>query len=268
MACGRASGSASGCRAGSRAWWRSSPAREAATICCPSLHRDHTVGEVVELMQRTRATAFIWQEGYGADADKRDFIDALKAADTVQHVYRLKPLAEKDTALFPGIGPAQGRMSRRQDRSQPGRLSRLHVRHDRQAQGRDAFATIRCSPMRAQLAADWSIDRHVGGLFALAAQPQSRFRRAGDGDGDGRRARRSTTCRAARASPTASSKPTRASWSACRRTPSICCGEMQQARAERPRPAHGLPHLRLGGAERGGGAASSRRASSRKAATA
>ena len=24
-------------------------------ICCPSLHRDHTVGEVVELMQRTRA---------------------------------------------------------------------------------------------------------------------------------------------------------------------------------------------------------------------
>ena len=56
---------------------------KSGAICCPSLHRDHTVGEVVELMQRTRATAFIWQEGYGADADKRDFIDALKAAETV-----------------------------------------------------------------------------------------------------------------------------------------------------------------------------------------
>src|SRR5687768_13380655 len=29
------------------------------TICCPSLHRDHTVGEVVELLQRTRAAALI-----------------------------------------------------------------------------------------------------------------------------------------------------------------------------------------------------------------
>ena len=42
------------------------------TICCPSLHRDHTVGEVVELLQRTRAAALIVQDGYGADAGKRD----------------------------------------------------------------------------------------------------------------------------------------------------------------------------------------------------
>jgi acyl-CoA synthetase len=80
---------------------------KSGAICCPSLHRDHTVGEVVELMQRTRAVAFIWQEGYGADADKRDFIDALKAVETVKPVYRLKPLTESDTALFPGIGPAK-----------------------------------------------------------------------------------------------------------------------------------------------------------------
>ena len=92
-ACGRASASASGCRAGSRAWWRCSPARKSGAICCPSLHRDHTVGEVVELMQRTRGVAFIWQNGYGADADKRDLIDALKAVPTLRHVYRLEPLA-------------------------------------------------------------------------------------------------------------------------------------------------------------------------------
>src|SRR5437870_2963202 len=74
---------------------------KSGAICCPSLHRDHTVGEVAELMQRTRAVAFIWQEGYGADADKRDFIDALKTAETVSQVYRLKPLSATDQALFP-----------------------------------------------------------------------------------------------------------------------------------------------------------------------
>ena len=62
---------------------------KSGAICCPSLHRDHTVGEVVELMQRTRAVAFIWQSGYGADADKRDLIEALKAVPTMRHVYRL-----------------------------------------------------------------------------------------------------------------------------------------------------------------------------------
>ncbi len=82
---------------------------KSGTVCCPSLHRDHTVGEVAELMQRTRATAFIWQEGYGADADKRDFLEALKTADTVQQIYRLKPLSETNSTLFPGLaahGPA------------------------------------------------------------------------------------------------------------------------------------------------------------------
>src|SRR5215471_17255079 len=27
-------------------------------VCCPSLHRDHTTGEIVELLGRTRAAAF------------------------------------------------------------------------------------------------------------------------------------------------------------------------------------------------------------------
>jgi acyl-CoA synthetase len=76
---------------------------KSGALCCPSLHRDHTVGEVAELMQRTRAVAFVWQEGYGADADKRDFLEALKAAEAVKHVYRLKPLSEANSAVFPGL---------------------------------------------------------------------------------------------------------------------------------------------------------------------
>src|SRR6185503_18149048 len=67
---------------------------KSGAICCPSLHRDHTVGDVVELMQRTRAAAFIWQSGYGADADKRDPLEALKAVPTLRHIYRLEPLTE------------------------------------------------------------------------------------------------------------------------------------------------------------------------------
>src|SRR4029453_1771574 len=39
------------------------------TVCCPSMHRDHTVGEIVARVERTRAAALIAQPGYGADAD-------------------------------------------------------------------------------------------------------------------------------------------------------------------------------------------------------
>jgi acyl-CoA synthetase len=71
-------------------------------VFCPSLHRDHTVGEVVELLQRTRARAIIWQAGYGADADKRDFSAALKDVPTLRHVYKLEPLSENSVS-WPGI---------------------------------------------------------------------------------------------------------------------------------------------------------------------
>ncbi len=77
-------------------------------ICCPSLHRDHTVGEVIELMQRTRSAAFVVQDGYGADADKRDLAAALQEVPTLRHTYRLKPLSEADREPFAGIAPARG----------------------------------------------------------------------------------------------------------------------------------------------------------------
>jgi acyl-CoA synthetase len=79
---------------------------KSGAVCCPSLHRDHTVGEVVELMQRTRAVAFIWQTGYGADADKRNPLEALKAVPTLRHIYRLEPLTEHNKAPFADLPPA------------------------------------------------------------------------------------------------------------------------------------------------------------------
>src|SRR5688572_5707013 len=62
-------------------------------VCCPSLHRDHTIGEVVELLQRMQAAAFVVQTGYGADAGKRDLAALLKDVPTLRHVYRLDPLS-------------------------------------------------------------------------------------------------------------------------------------------------------------------------------
>jgi acyl-CoA synthetase len=56
-------------------------------VCCPSLHRDHTAGEIVELLGRMRAAAFIGQVGYGADAGKRDIFAELGAIETLRHVY-------------------------------------------------------------------------------------------------------------------------------------------------------------------------------------
>jgi hypothetical protein len=39
-------------------------------VCCPSLPSDHTVGDVVALTKRMRASALILQTGYDADADR------------------------------------------------------------------------------------------------------------------------------------------------------------------------------------------------------
>jgi len=77
-------------------------------VCCPSLHRDHTVGEVMELMQRTRARAFVVQAGYGADADKHDLDTALAAVPTLGKVYRLSPLAAEAGAPFADLPDAEG----------------------------------------------------------------------------------------------------------------------------------------------------------------
>src|SRR5437667_7105786 len=41
-------------------------------VCNPSLHRNYTVAEIVELLARTRATAMFAQPGYGAASGSHD----------------------------------------------------------------------------------------------------------------------------------------------------------------------------------------------------
>ena len=58
-------------------------------VCCPSLHRDHTVGDTVSLLKRMRATAIVAEEAYGADAMKNDLFAHLSEVESIQHVYKL-----------------------------------------------------------------------------------------------------------------------------------------------------------------------------------
>jgi acyl-CoA synthetase (AMP-forming)/AMP-acid ligase II len=74
-------------------------------VCCPSLHRDHTVGDILALLGRTRSAALIAQSGYGADADRRDLFAALGDVGSLRHVYRLDPLMS-DQGLFAQAGAA------------------------------------------------------------------------------------------------------------------------------------------------------------------
>jgi acyl-CoA synthetase len=56
-------------------------------VCCPSLHRAHTAGEVVELLTRMRAAAVVVEAQYGADAGSTDVLSLLSGVDTLKHVY-------------------------------------------------------------------------------------------------------------------------------------------------------------------------------------
>ena len=60
-------------------------------VCCPSLHRGHTVGEVVVLVDRMRAAALIAEPGYGADADRHDIFAALADRDFLRVAWRIGP---------------------------------------------------------------------------------------------------------------------------------------------------------------------------------
>ena len=130
---------------------------KSGAICCPSLHRDHTTGEVVELMQRTRCVAFIWQTGYGADADKRDLIEALKAVPTLRHVYQLEPLAASDKAPFSGLSSAKGDGA--ENKSDPNRIVYLAFTSGTTGKPKGVMHSDNTLLANArQLAKDWSVN--------------------------------------------------------------------------------------------------------------
>lgn len=65
-------------------------------VCCPSLHRDHTVEDILALLKRMRASALVAEVGYGADADKHDVFGQTTALESLRHAYRLTKAAADD----------------------------------------------------------------------------------------------------------------------------------------------------------------------------
>jgi len=72
-------------------------------VCCPSPHRNHTVAEVVALMERMRTAAFIYQSGFGADAKDRDIEAEIRDMGWLRHIYRLPPVGPDTGAPFAGL---------------------------------------------------------------------------------------------------------------------------------------------------------------------
>jgi acyl-CoA synthetase (AMP-forming)/AMP-acid ligase II len=134
-------------------------------VCCPSLHRDHTTGEVVELLQRTRAAALIVQDGYGADAAKRDLAEALQQVPTLRHVYRLKPHAADNAAPFPGLGNAVAGAPKKSD---PNAIVYLAFTSGTTSKPKGVLHSDNTLLANArQLAKDWSID-NTAVVFSLS----------------------------------------------------------------------------------------------------
>ena len=60
-------------------------------VCCPSLHRNHTTGEVIALVDRMRAAAVIADPGFGADAERHDLFGELADRDFLRWTHRIGP---------------------------------------------------------------------------------------------------------------------------------------------------------------------------------
>jgi acyl-CoA synthetase len=141
---------------------------KSGAVCCPSLHRDHTIGDVAELMARTRCVAFVWQNGYGADADKRDLIEALKAVPTLRHVYRLEPQISAATPILPPSDTAVSSKTDVEIKSDPNRIVYLAFTSGTTGRPKGVMHSDNTLLANAlQLAKDWNVD-HRSVVFTLS----------------------------------------------------------------------------------------------------
>jgi len=69
-------------------------------VVCPSPHRNHTVREIVELLERMQAVAFVYQEGFGSDAATTNIKLELSRLSSLDHIFQIEPF--KTTPLFAG----------------------------------------------------------------------------------------------------------------------------------------------------------------------
>jgi acyl-CoA synthetase (AMP-forming)/AMP-acid ligase II len=74
----------------------------AGFVCCPSLHRDHTTADIIELLNRMRAAVFVGEVGYGADAERRDIFADLDQVPTLKSIFKLGAVGSEGGGLPQG----------------------------------------------------------------------------------------------------------------------------------------------------------------------
>ena len=74
-------------------------------VCCPSLHRDHTVAEIRALLERMRAAALIAEPGYGADGARQDIFAAASDLTSPPLALALAPLGREAAGPAPFADP-------------------------------------------------------------------------------------------------------------------------------------------------------------------
>ena len=65
-------------------------------VCCPSLHRNHTVAEIMQILDRFCAAALISEKGYGTGADRCDVDAELARLRHAPVHYALQPLTPEN----------------------------------------------------------------------------------------------------------------------------------------------------------------------------
>ncbi len=139
-------------------------------VACPSLHRDHTVDEVVELVGRMRAAAVVAQPGYGADADRHDLLSRLAGAEHVRFTLALPPVADGGARILPDVD-GTGTSRARAPRTDPNTVVYLAFTSGTTGQPKGVMHSDNTllAPARA-LRADWSLD---GGSVVYSLSPLS-----------------------------------------------------------------------------------------------
>lgn len=67
-------------------------------VFCPSLHRNHTVEEILTLLKRATVRAMVFEEHFGADADRHDIYAVASELDHMRKIYRLPPAVSSRSA--------------------------------------------------------------------------------------------------------------------------------------------------------------------------
>ena len=131
-------------------------------VCCPSLQRNHTVGEVLRLLARLQPALLITQAGYGADRQERDLGGEL-ARRPHPPVHHVLPPVGSDNAHNPVFGDLDGLAETRQASVQadPDGLVYLALTSGTTAEPKGVMHSDNTLLANARaLAADWRFDRN------------------------------------------------------------------------------------------------------------